>query len=386
MKKNVFIISKEDIVYGNSAAAARMNNYAKALSTSNNVYLLSFDKLTKFSRFKETEKNIFTIQKDSKAGIKTFDIISMFKSIYLFRKLYKGIDGDKYIIYYPHLYTLFFDFSLIVLYRKKLFAEINEVRKFYAEGLIQPISKIRLAIYSFIYENTFKYYRGLIFISNNIKSYYKNKNKNSIVIPILVDSNNIIRKREIQKKNEILFVFTGSVSFPKENLEELINGFKLFSQENDYSKLLLYGPISRNNHNKLMQIINELCLEDKVIYKGCLNRDEVKYVLDMADCLLLPRNNNRQNYYGFSTKLAEYSISGTPIILTNTGVIGQFFEDKKNCLLCDGYDRFNFKDKFIEFISLSESEKLEISNNAIETAKLFFDYRNYSNSLNDFIK
>jgi len=388
MMKNIFIVSKADIVYGNTAAATRMNNYAKALSNKNKIYMLSFDKLLDSSEFIEAKKNIFTIQENKKDNIKIYDIISTIKAVVKFNKLYNGICGDKYIIYYPNTNTILFDIILLLLYRKNLFAEINEVRKFSSEGQTRLVSKIRLYLYSLIYESTLKFYKGVIYISMNIKLYYKEMNNNNLVIPILSDFNSIntYKKEHVIGNEGLLFLFTGTVSFAKENLEELIFGFKLFTEKYNNSKLYFYGSITDNNKKKLLHIISDLDLSDKVKYKGNLDRNDIKYILAKADCLLLPRNNNKQNYYGFSTKLAEYAISGTPIILTNTGVIGDYFKDKENCLLCEGYNRQSFKDKFIEFVSLDKNEKIRLSSNALETARLHFDYRNYSDILDEFIQ
>lgn len=387
MRRNIFIVSKGDIVYGNTAAATRMKNYAKALSEKNFVYILSFDKLTESSKFRETEKNIFTIQENKKENIKIYDIASIVKSVVIFNKLYNEVPGNSYIIYYPNTNTILFDIILLLLHRKHLFAEINEVRRYSSEGISNFVSKIKLQIYSIIYESTFKYYRGIIYISKNIQSYYNNKNNNSIIIPILsdIDNANLSLKKISTVENEITFVFTGTVSFAKENLEELIKGFSMFNKISNRGKLLFYGPMTKNNKRKLTNLISELNLYNIVEYKGNLMRKDVKNVLENSDCLLLPRSNNKQNYYGFSTKLAEYAISGTPMILTNTGVIGDYFKDRENCLLCEGYDRHDFYEKFLEFISLNENEKKRISNNALKTARIHFDYRNYSTILDSFI-
>ena len=126
-------------------------------------------------------------------------------------------------------------------------------------------------------------------------------------------------------------------------------------------------------------------MKDKILYLGKLQHSEVDGVLSTAGALLLSRSNNKQNYYGFSTKLSEYAVSGTPIIMTNTGVVADYFQDGVTCLMCEGYDRNAFKRKFDELAQMSVTEKQQMSESAYKVAQNHFDYRLYSETLMNFL-
>ena len=130
--------------------------------------------------------------------------------------------------------------------------------------------------------------------------------------------------------------------------------------------------------------MDKTCVHDKIVYHGVLQHSEVETVLSSAGALVLPRANNKQNYYGFSTKLSEYAVSGAPIIMTNTGVVADYFQDGTNCLMCEGYDRNAFKQKFDELAQMSVAEKQQMAEDAYRVAQNCFDYRLYSETLKNF--
>lgn len=384
--RDVIIVSKVDLNYGNSAAVARMNNYAKALSLNkkNNVYLIPLNRIENDSEFIQIKSNIYSITKNKFRNIGKYNFLSNYFLFLRFKTLLKKAKKESPIIYYPNTDTIIFDFLLILFTKNNIYCEVNEVRKYSSSSQSNLLARMRIRLYNYFYEKTFRFYRGLIFISPNIKEYYKKRTPNHITIPILSD---IIpfKKKEISNEKST-FVFTGSVSFEKENLHELIHGFKLYLTLGFDSELLLYGSISKLDRNKLKSLLQELSIQENVLYCGIIKQSLVISILQNADCLLLPRKNNKQNYYGFSTKLSEYAISGTPIILTDTGVVSDFFRDKENCLMCNGYDRFAFKEQFINFSNLSQEDKQRLAYNAYLTAQNSFSYKIHSAKLDNFIK
>lgn len=386
MRKSIFIVSELDIVSGKIAAASRMHKYAKSLADKNTVYMISLSRLSDDANFEEIRENVFTTTTTVKYKYIRFN--NVIPAIRRFNKLYKQIKGDKCIVYYPTTSSLIFDIILLLLYRKNMYAEVNEIRKFASESQSRFLLKINDTVYSMFYEMTFSFYKGIIFISKNIQSYYANKNKNNIVIPILSDMDDFstVKRARFQTDSHIVFVFAGSVSFEKENLYELLQGFRLFSDTIDNVRLLFYGSINKSNSSRLKQVLSDLSLGTKVEYKGEFTQKEIASILKNADCLLLPRSNNKQNYYGFSTKLSEYALSGTPIIMTNTGVVADYFKDRENCLLCEGYDRDSFMRKFLEFALLDTKKRGNIAVNALNTALRYFNYKNFSNKLDNFLK
>ena len=379
--KSLVIFSTADLYYGNSAAVARMNNYARALALSNvDVYLLSTNSLYTKRKCVEVEPHVYTLPKENVKKGRFYNPFYVLGLIRKAKKRIKTIKGDVVIMNYPSTESLLLDILLLLLCRNyPMFCEVNEVRR-YTSG---SNSSIRNRVFWYLLEKTYKCYKGVVFISRNIQEYYASKVRKSVVVPILSDCDRIFAPS--QGLDTLNFVFVGTVSFPKENLSELLEGFLMFVKEHPTAKLMLFGILDNTNKKKLDDIINTANVHDNVVYKGMLPHSQVPDVLSSAGALILPRANNKQNYYGFSTKLSEYAVSGTPIILTNTGVVEDYFEDKVSCLMCDGYDRESFLAKFEEFANMCVDEKQKLAKNAYLVAKNHFDYRIYSTILESFL-
>jgi glycosyltransferase involved in cell wall biosynthesis len=376
--KSVVTLSMDNLYYGNTAAVVRMNLYARALALADvNVYLISTYALATKKDWIEVEPRIFTLPMDrikSGKGYNLFYVLSLVREL---KSRVKSIKGELVVLNYSNTSSLLLDFVILLFFNKKLriWGEVNEVRR-YSSSLGETI---RGRIYSSVLEKTYKLYNGLVFISRNIQDYYTSTVRKSVVVPILSDCDQpLVYSKGL---NTLDIVFVGSVSFPKENLEELFEGFLLFSKEHPESRLHLYGSITDYNKKRLDEFVVRTNTAETIQYHGAIPHDKVREVLSSAGALVLPRTNNRQNYYGFSTKLSEYAVSGAPIILTNTGVVAEYFKDKENCLMCDGYDRESFRTKFEELAQMSHVEKQEMAENAYIVAKKWFDYRIYSDKL-----
>ena len=378
--ESVVIFSTANLYYGNSAAVARMNNYARALALANvDVYLLSTDSLDTNREWMEVEPHIHTLSSENVKIGKFYNPFYVLGLIRKAKKLIKTIKGEVVLLNYPSTKSLLLDILLLLLCRDyPLFCEVNEVRR-YASGSTESI---RNRLYCQILDRTYRRYNGVVFISRIIQEYYASKVRKSIVVPILSDCNHVFAPSK--GLDTLDFVFVGTVSFPKENLEELFEGFCLFVNEHPEARLILYGILSESDKRKLEGFTNKHNIKKQISYEGKLQHSDVEKVLSTAGALLLSRSNNKQNYYGFSTKLSEYAVSGTPIVMTNTGVVADYFQDGVNCLMCDGYDRDAFKIKFDELAQMSVAEKQQMAENAYKVAQNRFDYRLYSETLKSF--
>ena len=357
-----------------------MNNYARALaSVGIDVYLISASLSLSKDVFIEVEPHIFACKGSYKTR-KGRDVAFALGVAKKLRAFINSIGDQVSILNYPTTGSLVFDIVLLLFCRKhRLYCEVNEVRR-YASEMKETLSR---KLYNFILELTYRWYDGVVFISSNIHKYATSIVKKSIVIPILSDcSSPFAPSRGIDTCD---IVFVGTISFEKENLMELLEGFSLYCNTNPEITLALYGFISEEDKKKLNGFIGLSGVNDRIKYLGPIEHSMVATVLSSAGALVLPRTNNKQNYYGFSTKLSEYATSGAPIILTDTGVVSSFFKDGQNCLMCDGYDRLAFYKKFKEWGEMSISEKTYLAKNAYQTAKSCFDYHNYAKALAVFL-
>ena len=376
---SVIIVSTANLYYGNSAAVARMNNYARALAQANvDVYLVCVYSFQSQEEMVEVEPHIYACSHKKVRVRHRYDVFFIYSVIKKIRKFIHWHHGHVTILNYSSA-NLLLDIALLLFVRGiHIYCEVNEVRKFESSG-----QSIRVRMNNKLLEKTYKRYDGLVFISRTIQEYYRPVARKSIVVPILSECN---KPFSVSKGIDTLnAVFVGSIYFPKENLEELLEGFCSFASEHPNARLNMYGILTRSDKEKLDDFIDKSHMRGIINYCGVIQHSDVEEVLSSAGVLLLSRANNKQNYYGFSTKLSEYAVSGTPIIMTNTGVVTDYFRDRVNCLMCNGYDRNSFKEKFEEWAIMDIEEKKNIAKQAYLTAQQNFDYRLYSEKLADFL-
>lgn len=372
--RSIVIVSRAELYYGNTAAAARMNLYARALALAGvNAYLLSTDSMDFKKGWEEVEPHVFALPKDGRKpgkGYNPFYVMGLIRQI---RKRVKAINGEVALLNYTTTGSLLLDMFLLVFRgRLPVFCEVNEVRRFESSSS----GSMRDRIYCHFLEKTYKRYDGVVFISRNIQQYYASIVKRSVVVPILSDCDQPFTPSEGLGTKDVVFV--GTVSFAKENLEALFDGFLAFAKSLPEARLHLYGTITDANKSRLDAFLSRADAAERILFHGPIPHEKVPEVLSSAGVLVLPRTNIKQNYYGFSTKLSEYAVSGAPLILTNTGVVADYFRDKDSCLMCDGYDGEAFRKKFEEWAGMSREQKREMAGNAYSVAKKWFDYRLYS--------
>ena len=382
---SIAIISETRFTGSNNAVSARVWNYAQALRMAGGrVLLLSYGDYCRGSLLVESTDSILSYGTGAPGESRKQFFMNLSKLV-----VTESIEG---ILFYP---TPNPSFEVRFLKWKKqmrfsnVFCEINEVRRF-EQSYTSTFSLPKRLLYNLITilsENFTRYYRGLVCISTTIKEYFKKYNSNAIVIPILSDIPIMLpTKSQVNDRSVTRFVFTGTVAIEKENLTELVRGFSLFDKEYKEWEFLLYGRIPDSNRTELDVLLREYRLTEKIRLMGEIDHSSIPGVLSEADCLILPRCNTQQNYYGFSTKLSEYAVSGTPIILTDTGVVFNYFQDGNDCLKVAGYDAEGFYEQLKRFISMSKENRNMIAQNAYKTAKLNFDWRLYSECLHNFLE
>lgn len=394
-KKKLFIISDLNLWYGNSAGVIRMNNYVKSIlfySDSIEIYLLSMQNFIKSKNFIQVEKFIYTNPKNESNsvinGIKKI-ILNVLFAVKLFFFLI-STDKRASVIIYPS-YNISFTLSVFCILKilnfQNIYYEVNEIRKYSVEAhsisFKNKLLNKLLSIKFNIYELSWKYVKGLICISKNISEYAGKYNQNRIIIPVLT---HITEIHVVEKKHQPFEIFfSGYISIHKENfMEFLLSLKKLAEHRNDW--IFEYcGPVDFKDKVIIDKFIMENHLGKKMIYLGNLSHDKVIEIQKNASLLVLPRKNTFQNYYGFPTKVAEYANSGTPIMLTRTGVLEDFFIDNVNCFMPNGYTSDAFVEKLLYIMNLSKEELNNIAYNAYQTAIKYFNIENYSKILTKFL-
>lgn len=187
---------------------------------------------------------------------------------------------------------------------------------------------------------------NLLVISKALKDHYIAKGFNSDqihVVNMFVDSSRFmgLQKTDAQK----YIAYCGSVGCKKDGVDILIKSFGQFLQVHPDYKLQIYGTGPVPEMTYLSELCHRLNIESSVIFTGKIPFNIMPQKLMNASILALSRPNNKQNQYGFPTKLGEYLATGNPVVVTSVGEIPNFIVDGENGYLAvpDSVDSFTQK-------------------------------------------
>ena len=398
--KNIIIYSTIKIVDGNSAGSARILNYARALAINNVVYLISFANRKRINIYniEEIEPNIFQVGKSAKYKM---SIIQKLFSITLYHAFVTDIlnfcdsqEKDCSLLLYPSFVYWVDIFSIFYFKKKyKIFLEVNEVKR-YSDAFdnihnINFIPKLKAKITKIIIykiEGLSKYFNGIICISTKIESYYSRYNSNLIRIPILCESTNGVTLNKVLLKNEnFKIAFTGGIGIIKENINRFFLILKRLKLQDYNIEFYIYGAIQKSDYNTFFSIMKSNKLDNFIFYKNFVPQSELKSILKQFHLLVIPRGATMQNQFGFSTKLAEYLSSGTPVLVTNVSDNALFIKDGINGYIVEPDNDDQMENKLKQIISNYNDEVSLIAKNAQELIKESFYYKNYAEKINEFL-
>lgn len=164
-------------------------------------------------------------------------------------------------------------------------------------------------------------------------------------LPILVDESlfrpvesakEIMRERYGLEETAFLVTYLGG-TWRHKGLAYLLEGFAVFVKSNQNARLLITGRIIKNNadHDDIEEISKKLNIYDRLILPGFVPNEDVALFYSRTNVLVLPHLNTQFAVAALPTKLAEYSITGKPIIATRVGDVPDYFEDGKDMLLVE---------------------------------------------------
>jgi glycosyltransferase involved in cell wall biosynthesis len=166
----------------------------------------------------------------------------------------------------------------------------------------------------------------VVVISSRLKRYFElfyNVPVSSIValspsslISHRVDNKFQYNRKIKDRKSGLSLTFAGSL-IASEGVDDLIDSFVLLS--NQYHDILL-------NIAGFSLVRSPIEIKDKIVksgkfplikFHGYLSGDDVTFMLNNSDILVLPKLNVKYNRFGFSTKIAEYVMFGKVIVCSD---------------------------------------------------------------------
>lgn len=222
---------------------------------------------------------------------------------------------------------------------------------------------------------------GMIVISSYLQNYYKNFVKNIIIVPPLIDKYDYKWKlEEKNRKNVVEFVYSGSAAnsktMVKDKIDVIINA--MVNVPNIYSFHFSIVGMSYEDCIKLFPNVKDKIkiLGNKITFFSRLSHEESIKIIKSSDYCVFFRDKNRQNTAGFPTKFVECVTIGDGLIVNEFSDLKDYFP-LKNSILLSGISNKEISDALINCIQNGQIDK---------SPHDIFDYRNYINMFNLFIK
>jgi glycosyltransferase involved in cell wall biosynthesis len=295
-------------------------------------------------------------------------------------------------VIFEWIYLIYFKF----IKRNRLFCDINELRVTTFYNYASP-ERFFPRLYNYIKfpvkylkfkssEFQALFYDGVIVISTNLEKYFSKYTKKLIRIPILCDfPESDTATTSIPYNNDVFRIcFAGTLSNKKEGFDPLLKTIGILNRDRNV-ELHLYGYFPEFEESLLRKTAHSYNINDKVFYHGFLEPSEVNREFPKYHLLILPRPLNKQTKYGFSTKLAEYFISGVPTLSTDVSDNGIYIKDGFNGYLITPGSFPEMVSKINYIIDNYNESSNEIIGNAFRTARDNFDYRLYTDELVNFL-
>lgn len=279
------------------------------------------------------------------------------------------------ILYYYYVLTKLFRINKIFF----IFDEYpRPIRRFLKEKI--PFYKKNL------YKVILKNYTGLISMTNDLISFYKDIIKRDMkvhILPVIIDVDWFKNIQIKNKKNNLCYM--GNLELAKDNIDNIIKAFSIVNSEQTELYFDIYGLPNEEDKNILLQLIKDLYLEKKVFLKGRIYREKVPTILKESKILVSSQPLTKRASGGFPTKLGEYLIAETPAIFTDVGEISRYVSDEVDCFLVTPCSPVKYAEKIIYVLSNYEKAKI-IAKKGREKIINKFGSIQQSKKLSDFIK
>jgi len=237
----------------------------------------------------------------------------------------------------------------------------------------------------------FPLYNGFIVISDSLKEIanrYKSDKAKIVKIPILVNPdmyNYYIRNAQTGDLEFPYIYHPGTLVERKDGILSNLKAFAIAVEKLDIPiKYIISGPPSRHME-EIKTIIEENNLQDRIIILGILDRDKVALYLEKASLAILNKNDNIQNYYGFSTKLGEILLSETAVITTTVGEANNWLENNISAYIVNPHEPELIAEKIVQAFS-NEEERRRIALEGKKTAEREFNYNTQAKRLISFFE
>lgn len=125
--------------------------------------------------------------------------------------------------------------------------------------------------------------------------------------------------------NKVMVLYPGSLNY-HQGIDIAIRAFSRIHQQAPEAEFHIYGVGDQTE--MLKSLVAELGLTDKVFIKSFLPLEQIAGVIENADLGVVPKRKDGFGNEAFSTKILEFMVLGTPVIVPDTMVDQYYFNDR----------------------------------------------------------
>lgn len=234
-----------------------------------------------------------------------------------------------------------FDFILLSFDSLDKFYTLVPILKSLKQRLIfigdefpEPIRKLKDDIplwHKIAYRIIHHFIDGRILMTDKLRDFYNSEvsEKPTFILNSIIDEQRFEGiKRDSIKSPYICYM--GNMELAKDNVDNIIRAFAIIAPSFPGYELRLYGTPRREDRLTIESVIKETGTENQVRIMGRVDFEEVPQILVNAKLLVTSQPNTKRAEGGFPTKMAEYMMSKTPMLVTEVGEIGRYIEDGVN--------------------------------------------------------
>ncbi len=206
---------------------------------------------------------------------------------------------------------------------------------------------------------------GLIVISTFLQTHFRaclRKGRPILRVPIFVFPGDEMTKRTESSSNhrmasEPLILYLGNLEHVGE-VEDLIDAVAAVGRSGFSCRLMIVGGSSSTDRTKhLKELGGRVPPNVAIDFAGSVPRTGIPGVLANADVLVLPRRSGLFSLAGFPTKLAEYLMTGIPVVVSSVGDIPLYIQDGMHAFLVEPGSVSSLADKLTTVLADQEASK-----------------------------
>lgn len=279
---------------------------------------------------------------------------------------------------------------------KKVVIELNEYPYSTFGNVLTRVSWIKGLLKWITFNCIFPLSDGVVCISGNLVDLVKKKSPSTstLKVPILYygrsDTTMEVKSiAELIDKGDKYMFHAGSLSEQKDGIIEVVKAYSkaaltLKDQKIRFHLVLTNTRTQKSTWRQIEEILNKSGLSDNLIVTGYISDKELRYCLKHSSVLVINKPNNLQNKNNFPTKIGDYLVSGTPLIVAAEGMeLNNYLEDGRDALLAEVDDAESMARNIVDLI-LDEDLAKRIGDNGRKCALKNFDFAQHSNSLSTF--